>query len=80
MGYVMLILFFLMWRNMVQIKKATNYIAYGTEHRKGKISKLFDLIVSIHNESAEEKKAKRQKREAEKAEKHTEENIKHEPE
>lgn len=69
MGYVMLILFFLMWRNMVQIKKATNYIAYGTERRKGKISKLFDLIVSIHNESAEEKKAKRQKREAEKAKK-----------
>lgn len=53
----MLILFFLMWRNMVQIKKATNYIAYGTERRKGKISKLFDLIVSIHNESAEEKKS-----------------------
>lgn len=77
MGYVMLILFFLMWRNMVQIKKATNYIAYGTERRKGKLSKLFDLIVSIHNESAEEKKAKRQKREAEKANKQAEEIQEH---
>ena len=67
-----------MWRNMVQIKKATNYIAYGTEHRKGKISKLFDLIVSIHNESAEEKKAKREKRKTEKINKEAEENIKHE--
>ena len=39
MGYVLLLLFFLVWRNMVQIKKATNYIAYGTEHRKAETRK-----------------------------------------
>lgn len=65
MGYVLLLLFFLVWRNMVQIKKATNYIAYGTEHRKGKISKLLDLVTKIHNEEAEARKAKRAKRQAE---------------
>ena len=73
MGYVLLLLFFLVCRNMVQIKKATNYIAYGMEHRKGKISKLLDLITSIHNEEAEARKAKRAKRQAEKEEKEHEE-------
>ncbi len=73
MGYVLLLLFFLVWRNMVQIKKATNYIAYGTEHRKGKISKLLDLITNIHNEEAEARKAKRAKRQAEREEKEHEE-------
>ena len=71
MGYVLLLLFFLVWRNMVQIKKATNYIAYGTEHRKGKISKLLDLVTKIHNEEAETRKAKRQ---AEREKKEHEEN------
>lgn len=74
MGYVLLLLFFLVWRNMVQIKKATNYIAYGTEHRKGKISKLLDLITSIHNEEAEARKAKRVKQQAERERKEHEEN------
>lgn len=74
MGYVMLILFFLMWRNMVQIKKATNYIAYGTEHRKGKISKLLDLVTKIHNEEAETRKSKRAKRQAEREMKEHEKN------
>ena len=73
MGYVMLILFFLMWRNVVQIKIATNYIAYGTEHRKGKISKLLDLITNIHSEEMEARKAKRAKRQAEREEKEHEE-------
>lgn len=73
MGYVLLLLFFLVWRNMVQIKKATNYIAYGTEHRKGKISKLLDLITNIHNEEAEARKAKRAKRQSEREEKEHEE-------
>ena len=74
MGYVLLLLFFLVWRNMVQIKKATNYIAYGTEHRKGKISKLLDLVTKIHNEEAETRKAKRAKRQAEREKKEYEEN------
>lgn len=73
MGYVLLLLFFLVWRNMVQIKKATNYIVYGTEHRKGKISKLLDLIANIHNEEAEARKAKKAKRQAEREEKEHEE-------
>lgn len=73
MGYVLLLLFFLVWRNMVQIKKATNYIAYGTEHRKGKISKLLDLITNIHSEEMEARKAKRAKRQAEREEKEHEE-------
>ena len=74
MGYVLLLLFFLVWRNMVQIKKAINYIAYGTEHRKGKISKLLDLITSIHSEEVEARKAKRAKRQAEREKKEHEEN------
>lgn len=74
MGYVLLLLFFLVWRNMVQIKKATNYIAYGTEHRKCKISKLLDLVTKIHNEEAETRKAKRAKRQAEREKKEHEEN------
>lgn len=73
MGYVLLLLFFLVWRNMVQIKKATNYIAYGTEYRKGKISKLLDLLTNIHNEEAEARKAKRAKRQAEREKKEHEE-------
>lgn len=74
MGYVLLLLFFLVWRNMVQIKKATNYIAYGTEHRKGKISKFLDLVTKIHNEEAEARKTKRAKRQAEREKKEHEEN------
>ena len=74
MGYVLLLLFFLVWRNMVQIKKATNYIAYGTEHRKGKISKLLDMITSIRNEEAEAKKMRKAQRQAEREKKVHEEN------
>lgn len=74
MGYVLLLLFFLVWRNMVQIKKATNYIAYGTEHRKGKISKLLDMITSIRNEEAEAKKKRKAQRQAEREMKEHEEN------
>lgn len=74
MGYVLLLLFFLMWRNMVQIKKATNYIAYGTERRKGKISKLLDMITSIRNEEAEAKKKRKAQRQAERETKEHEEN------
>lgn len=59
---------------MVQIKKATNYIAYGTEHRKGKISKLLDLITNIHSEEVEARKAKRAKLQAEREKKEHEEN------
>lgn len=73
MGYVLLLLFFLVWRNMVQIKKATNYIAYGTEHRKGKISKLLDMITSIRNEEAEAKKKRKAQRQAEREKKEHEE-------
>ncbi|RGS27611.1 hypothetical protein DWY02_13210 [Eubacterium sp. AF22-9] len=73
MGYVLLLLFFLVWRNMVQIKKATNYIAYGTEHRKGKISKLLDMITSIRNEEVEAKKKRKAQRQAEREKKEHEE-------
>lgn len=69
MGYLLLLLFFLTWRNTVHIRKAVNYIAYGTERRRGIFSKLLDLITKIHNDEAEIKKAKKAAREAERAEK-----------
>lgn len=61
MGYVLLLLFFLIWRNMVQIRKAANYIAYGMERRKGIIRKGLDLLADIRADEvrkAKERKAK----------------------
>lgn len=60
MGYLMLLLFFLIWRTLVQIKKATNYIAYGEEKRKGIIRKGFNILADIRAEEvnkAKERKA-----------------------
>lgn len=69
MGYLLLLLFILTWRNTVHIRKAVNYMAYGTERRRGIFRKLLDLIIKIHNNEAEIKKAKKAAREAERAEK-----------
>ena len=68
MGYLLLILFFLVWRNAVQIRKTFNYSVYGTTANPRNIArKMFIKLADIRNEEVQKKK------EAKQAEKHIQE-------
>lgn len=68
MGYILLILFFLIWRNVVHIRKAVNYCAYGTTANPQSIlRKMFLKLADIRSEEVQKKKETKQ------AEKHIKE-------
>ena len=57
MGYLLLILFFLTWRNSVQIRKAVNYSTYGTtRNSRNLIRRMFIKLADIRLEESEKKK------------------------
>lgn len=57
MGYLLLILFFLTWRNSVQIRKAVNYSTYGTiRNPRNLIRRMFIKLADIRLEESEKKK------------------------
>ena len=57
MGYLLLILFFLTWRNSVQIRKAVNYSTYGTTRNpRNLIRRMFIKLADIRLEESEKKK------------------------
>lgn len=57
MGYILLILFFLIWRNVVHIRKAVNYCAYGTTANPQSIlRKMFLKLADIRSEEVQKKK------------------------
>lgn len=61
MGYILLILFFLMWRNVVYIRKAVNYCAYGTTANPQSIlRKMFLKLADIRSEEVQKKKETKQ--------------------
>lgn len=61
MGYLLLILFFLIWRNVVQIRKAVNYFAYGTTANPQSIfRKMFIKLADIRSEEVQRKKEAKQ--------------------
>lgn len=69
MGYLLLILFFLTWRNSVQIRKAVNYSTYGTTRNpRNLIRRMFIKLADIRLEESE-------KRKQQKAEKANKENV-----
>ena len=72
MGYVLLLLFFLIWRNTVQIRKAINYAAYGTTKNQGVIYKMFNAFYQIRTKEVEENKKRKEEK---KKEKEVEENV-----
>ena len=72
MGYILILLVFLIWRNTVCIRKAVYYTAYGNEYKKGIIRRMFVALANIRREEKEEKKQKK----AKKAEVQTDEIIK----
>lgn len=61
MGYLLLVLFFLIWRNVVQIRKAVNYCAYGTTANPQSIfRKMFIKLADIRSEEVQRKKEAKQ--------------------
>jgi hypothetical protein len=57
LGYLLLILFFLTWRNSVQIRKAVNYSTYGTTRNpRNLIRRMFIKLADIRLEESEKKK------------------------
>lgn len=61
MGYLLLILFFLIWRNAVQIRKAVNYSVYGTTaNPRNIIRKIFVKLADIRSEEVQKKKEAKQ--------------------
>ena len=55
MGYILILLVFLIYRNTVNIRKAVNYAAYGCEYKTGIIKKMFVTLANIRKEEKEEK-------------------------
>lgn len=75
MGYILILLVFLIWRNTVCIRKAVYYTAYGNEYKKGIIRRMFVALADIRREEKEEKKQKKAKKEIrENVNKETEDN------
>lgn len=61
MGYILLILFFLIWRNVVHIRKAVNYCAYGTTvNPQSILRKMFLKLADIRSEEVQKKKEAKQ--------------------
>lgn len=63
MGYILILLIFLIWRNTVSIRKAVYLTAYGNEYKKGIIRRMFVALADIRREEKEEKKQKKAKKE-----------------
>lgn len=63
MGYILILLIFLIWRNTVSIRKAVYLTAYGNEYKKGIIKRMFVALADIRKEEKEEKKQKKAKKE-----------------
>lgn len=62
MGYILILLVFLIYRNTVNIRKAVYYTAYGNEYKTGIIKKMFVTLANIRKVEKEEKqKAKLEK-------------------
>lgn len=59
MGYILILLVFLIYRNTVNIRKAVYYTAYGNEYKTGIIKKMFVTLANIRKE--EKQKAKQEK-------------------
>lgn len=55
MGYILLLLIFLIWRNTVNIRKAAYFTAYGNEYKTGLIKKMFITLADIRKEEQKEK-------------------------
>ena len=66
MGYILILLVFLIWRNTVCIRKAVYYTAYGNEYKKGIIRRMFVALADIRKEEKEEKKKLREQKKQEK--------------
>lgn len=62
MGYILILLIFLIWRNTVSIRKAVYLTAYGNEYKKGIIKRMFIALADIRREEKEEKKQKKAKK------------------
>ena len=61
MGYLLLVLFFLIWRNAVQIRKAVNYSVYGTTaNPRNIVRKMFVKLADIRSEEVQKKKEAKQ--------------------
>lgn len=66
MGYILILLIFLIWRNTVSIRKAVYLTAYGNEYKKGIIKRMFIALADIRKEEKEEKKKLREQKRQEK--------------
>ena len=62
MGYILILLVFLIWRNTVCIRKAVYYTAYGNEYKKGIIRRMFVALANIRREEKEEKKEEKEEK------------------
>ena len=69
MGYILILLVFLIYRNTVNIRKAVYYTAYGCEYKTGIIKKMFVTLANIRKEEKQKAKQERQKEQEEKQEK-----------
>lgn len=65
MGYILILLVFLIYRNTVNIRKAVYYTAYGCEYKTGIIKKMFVTLANIRKEEKEEKQKAKQQRQKE---------------
>lgn len=75
MGYILILLVFLIYRNTVNIRKAVNYAAYGCEYKTGIIKKMFVTLANIRKEEKEEKQKAKQERQKEQEEKQEKEKV-----
>lgn len=76
MGYILILLVFLIYRNTVNIRKAVYYTAYGNEYKTGIIKKMFITLANIRKEEKEEKQKAKQERHKEQVEKEIQEKEK----
>ena len=75
MGYILILLVFLIYRNTVNIRKAVYYTAYGCEYKTGIIKKMFVTLANIRKEEKEEKQKAKQERQKEQEEKQEKEKV-----
>lgn len=75
MGYILILLVFLIYRNTVNIRKAVYYTAYGNEYKTGIIKKMFVTLANIRKEEKEEKQKAKQERQKEQEEKQEKEKV-----
>lgn len=75
MGYILILLVFLIYRNTVNIRKAVYYTAYGSEYKTGIIKKMFVTLANIRKEEKKEKQKAKQERQKEQEEKQEKEKV-----